>query len=279
MADLLERKGRPDEGARYSSRLLAQVPNSFTGQMSMAEAWLAASDFERAAQWIQIALKGRDDSDEAKEMDVQRLLAEQKYQQALDRLEEINLTDENAAGIAVRRLAACLGSQQAECANQQINNFRARLQEELSRGGAPPDFIFYVELGQLLTNELSVPGFDVRAAAANLMEFELMNGSRFFGPIYYSRAGLLARNGDMASALETLDAALPAGEPGVFNIDLFSMDVEHSLLLNPLRDLPEFIDWQQRYRERRASMLERMIQMESRGEIMAPAVAMRNLES
>ena len=77
--------------------------------------------------------------------------------------------------------------------------------------------------------------------------------------------------------MNTLELTLPAEDPAVFNIDLYSMDVEHSLLLEPLRKLPEFGNWLQRHRKQRQSMLQRMSQMEARGEIMSAEVARTNL--
>jgi len=279
LADLLERKGRPDEGARYTSKLLAQVPTSLSGQIAMAEAWLAATDFEKSGQWVQIALKDRSDSDTAKLMEVQRLLASQQYALAVERLDETKDNFDSSAEFAFRRLAACLGMKETECAKQQVNLIRTTMQEVQSRGGMPPDFVFYAELAQLLVDELATPGYDSQQAATRLMEFDLMNGSRFFGPIYFARAGVLARLGKLEEAFETLNQAIPSGETGVFNIDLYSINVEYSPLLDPMRELPEFDDWLQRYRERRDAMLRQMRQMESRGEIMSPAVAQRNLGS
>jgi TolB-like protein/Tfp pilus assembly protein PilF len=279
LGDLLERKGRPDEGARYASKLLALVPTSFSGQIAMAEAWLAATEYEKSGQWVQIAMKDRDDSDTARQMEVQRLLASQQFAQAIEYLDEIADNLDYGAELSFRRLAACLGLKQAECATQQINLIRTMMQEQLSRGGMPPDFMFYAELAQLLVDELATPGYDSQQAATQLMEFDLMKGSRFFGPIYFARAGVLARLGKLEEAFVTLNQSIPSGEMGVFNIDLYSMDVEQSPLLDPMRELPEFNDWLQRYRERREAVLQRMRQMETRGEIMSPAVAERNLGS
>lgn len=279
LADLLERQGRPDEGAHFATKLLQQAPGSFTGQMTMAEAWLAVTDFERAGAWIRLMLRGRDDSDTSKLLEVERLLAAQQYDQALNQLEEVVENDDIQSVLIARRLVACLGLGQAECAVQQSIRFKNELDKAAAQGALPPEFSFWVALAQLLAREQANPGFDSSGPAQALLANPASNGSQFFGPMYYARAGVLSRAGDSDSALALLRQALPDGAPSVFNIDLFAMDVEVSLLLAPLRELPEFATWQQRYRERRAAMMKQMQDMEARGEIMAASTAERMIGS
>ena len=57
------------------SKLLRIKPDSFDGQLAMAEAWLASGNFTRAAQWIELALAPRPDSDTAKALEARRLMA------------------------------------------------------------------------------------------------------------------------------------------------------------------------------------------------------------
>ena len=257
--DLLERMGRPADGAAYASRLLRQVPNSFSGQMAMAEAWLAAADYERAAAWVSLLASGRDDSDSAKLLDVEVLVASGQFQAAMDRLDTVTRLEDTEGEISVRRLAACLGLGQGECAVQQAKIFRQGLADaQLKSGGMPLDFEFYVAVGEMLAKELVEPDYAVSVAAGTLLVNPMAGGSRFFGPIYFARAGLYARAGNPKQALYLLQQAVPEDSMAVFNLDLFGMDVERSRLLDPLRDQPEFQAWLQRYRHRRQAVIDEM---------------------
>jgi TolB-like protein/Tfp pilus assembly protein PilF len=277
IADLLERMGRPDEGAQYGSRLLTMEPESFIGQVTMAEAWLAAADFQQAGNWISLMLESRSDSQVANLVEVERLLASGQYQEALDLLDTVPESNETRYQFGVRRLAACLGLHQPECAVQQASLFQKELRDMmLKAGGLPPDFEFYATVGQMLADEQANPDYDSAETARRLLEFPTANGSQFFGPVFYTRAGLHARAGDLTGAVALLEQMLVSDTEAIFNIDLFSFDVERSPMLTPLRDQPEFQDWLQRYRERRKAMLDRMQTMEVRGEIL-PVASLRPL--
>jgi TolB-like protein len=277
LLDLLEHKGRPDEGARFTSRLLAQVPDSFEGQMAMAEAWLATMDFERSRGWIELIMRNRTDSDTAKRLNAERLIAAGQFQAALDQIDDVVLNSETANNIQRLRISACLGAARQECVLQDLNRFRDNLETARSQGNVAPEFEAYPALVNVLLNELTDSGSESPMVLSRLLDLIVAN--RYFGGTAYARAGLLARQGDNAAALLVLEETIADPEGGVFNRDMFGLDVEQSPLLNPLRNEPAFIDWLERYRARREAMLKRMIQMEVSGEIQSIATAERALGS
>jgi len=275
LADLLEREGRPDEGARYASRLLKQHPNSFAGQMALAEAWLAASDFLRAGQWIELLLRNRDESDSGKQLEIERLVAAQQYEEALSLLATLETPGDFNIGLLMRRLPACLGSRMAECSLQQSKKLHTMLTQAKARGPVPSEFDYYTGLAQILASEIADPDLDSAAFAAELLESPVAMKAGLFGDLHYARVGLAARKGDKAAAMGFLEKTLPGAEGGVFNRDVFGLTVEESLLLDPLRNEPEFSNWLARYQERRKAMQKHMQNLESRGEILSFAAAER----
>jgi hypothetical protein len=254
---------------------LEQHPDSFSGQMAMAESWLAASDYVRAGHWVELLLRNRDDSDSGKRLEVERLVAAQQYEEALSLLETLETPGEPNIGLILRRLPACLGSRLAECSLQQSKKLQAGLAEVQIRGPVRGVFEFYDGLAQILASELSDPDLNTSAFAAELLERPEAMNAGLFGDLHYARAGLAARKGDTAAALGFLEKTLLGADGSVFNRDVFGLTAGESLLLDPLRDVPEFADWLMRYQERRKAMQEHMQTMESRGEIMSVATAER----
>jgi TolB-like protein/Tfp pilus assembly protein PilF len=275
LADLLERQGRPDEGARYASRLLEQHPDSFSGQMALAESWLAASDYVRAGQWIELLLRNRDNSDSGKRLEVERLVAAQQYEEALSLLDTLETLVEPNVELLLRRLPACLGSRLAECSLQQTKQLQAALARLKTRGPVPGEYEYYNGLAQILASELSDPDLNTSALAAELLERPEAMSSNMFGDLHYARAGLAARTGDTAAALGFLEQSFLGMDGGILNRDVFGLTVEESLLLDPLRGEPEFEGWLSRYQEHRKAMQQRMQNLESRGEILSIATAER----
>jgi TolB-like protein/Flp pilus assembly protein TadD len=275
LADLLEREGRPDEGARYASRLLEFHPDSFSGQMALAESWLAATDYERATQWVELLLRNRDGSDEGKQLKVEILVAAQEYEEALDLLDTMGKPGGFDVGLTFRRLPACLADRRAECALQQTQKLQAALEQFKTRGPAPGEFEFYIGLAHILVSEISEPGLDISEFAAELLEHPAATNAGLFGDLHFSRAGLAARKGDTALAIRYLENSFLGMEGSILNRDVFGLAAEQSLLLDPLRDVPEFSDWLMRYQERSDAMRQRMQAMESRGEIISIATAER----
>lgn len=273
LADLLESMGRPDEGARYASRLLKLKPESFSGQMALAEAWLAALDYQRAGQWLQVLLRNRNESDIGKQLEVERLVATQQYEEAISLLDTIDDGSEIEFDLAFRRLPACLGSRHAECALQQANKINAVLNQLKSQERAPLGLDLYVGLAQILASELADPESDSSEFAAELLARPETMKPGHFGDLHYARAGLAARIGDTTAALDFLEQSFLMMDESVLNRDVFGLTVEESLLLEPLRDLPEFADWLMRHQKRSSEMREKMQAMEVDGEILAVATA------
>ena len=139
----------------------------------------------------------------------------------------------------------------------------------------PGEFEFYIGLAQILVSELSDPDLNTGAFAAELLERPEAMNAGIFGDLHFARAGLAARKGDTAAALGYLEQSFLGMDGSILSRDVFGLTAEQSLLLDPLRNVPEFSDWLMRYQERRKAMREHMQTMESRGEIMSIATAER----
>lgn len=272
--DIYELLGRPDEGARATSRLLRRSPGSFTGQAAMAEAWIAALDFERAEAWIRILMRDRPDSDRGKLLEVERLMGAGRHEDALvllSTLDDNNRTDWQLRAYTAR---SCLALAQLECALRENERHRAYLEESALRGEVTPGFFATnALLDVVLREQAGRPSPDSAQLRELLAALETSRRYRDVSP--YAQAGVLARLERLDEAFLRLEGAIGGAEGAVINLDLFDATPETSLLIAPLRDDPAFADWLIRYQVRRDNMLGGMIELEARGEILRPEMIER----
>jgi len=273
---LISTRGRPDESARQLSQLLKIAPRSYTGVDAMVRTWTAAADTFRASAWMELLRTGRDDSDEAKLLNAETLLSAAQYDEVLRQLDEVQENNNNEWHIVWLGLAANLGLKNSARAAEYTVQFRAIVNEMKARGSARPSWDAFVVILEMLSREQSGKKFNAGTALGALPPLENLP---FLRSKFYLLAGVQARLGDTDKALAHLEQSLEKPGGGVFNRDLFGFSIEQSPLLTPLAGNPAFEDWLLRYRARRDAMLQRMIEMEIRGEIIAPATVARMTQS
>jgi TolB-like protein/Flp pilus assembly protein TadD len=272
--DLYELQGRPDEGARMTSRLLRRSPNSFSGQLAMAEAWIAATDFERAGKWTEVLLRERPDSDAGRLLEAERLISANRHEETLALLFEIDDSRKVDWEIRAWTASSCLSLGRTECARREIARWRDLMAENALRGESYPESGAISGLFELLVREREGEAPPETADLERMLAvFEQSRWFRYGS--YYVKAGLLARLGRDEEAFKRLEGAIEGPGGAVQNLDLFGATPEVSLLLDPLRSAPGFDDWLVRYAARRDAMRARMVELEARGEIIRPAAIER----
>lgn len=264
---LIARKGRPDDAAVSNSRFLRLSPAGFEGQAAMVEAWLAATGAEEAEAWAELLLEKHPGSNNARFHDAERLVAAARFDEALEELDRITETETNRWRIAGWRTWACLGARQLECAVQQNRRLQDELTKARDQGRTDRTGGVTLMMADVMLAELAQ---EPRATSALLATVsELVADNRYFDAKYYLRAGIAARLGQVDRALEILEHALTDLDPGVITRDIFGLPVAVTPLLDPLRAEPAFDAWLQRFEVQRTALLQRMRQMESRGEIIS----------
>jgi tetratricopeptide (TPR) repeat protein len=269
-------QGRPDEAARQVSGLLQLAPRSFTGVTAMVEAWIEAGDESRASRWVEQLMKERDDSDEAKRLNARRLHTFARFDEALGQLDEVQVNDDTALNMMLRRLTANLGLGDKDAIAENQEAYTNLLNANKEKGVISPFFAVLGTIVDVLAREAAEPGYDPTTTLNSLPPLENVPRLQY---AYFLQAGVQARLGNRGRAMDFLEQSLQKPDGGVFNTDALRFSVEQSPLLDPLRDEPAFQDWLQRYRLRRDTMLERMIEMENRGEIISTATVNRITET
>ena len=155
------------------------------------------------------------------------------------------------------------------CAQQKVRVSADDLAERRAQGSQPWGFGINQLVHELIIAEVTQ---NTDRAAISLSEVvDLIERETYFETKYYLRAGIAARENQVEHAMAILEQSLTAADPGIFGQDVLGMRPDHSLLLEPLRGLPEFEDWLQRHRQQRSALLDRMRQLENQGEIYSAA--------
>ena len=273
---LIARKGRPDEAAVSNSRYLRLSPASFEGLAAMVEAWLAVTGAEEAETWSVLLLERHPESNNARFHNVERLVAAARFDEALEELDRIIETQANRGRIVSWRVRICLGSRQIECATQQNRILKNEMEQARFRGALSPSWTVQLQMVDVMLAEMTPGGMETSSLLTALTE--QVDTDSYFDAKYFLRAGIAARLGQVDRALEILEQFLAELEPGVITRDIFGLPVAVTPLLDPLRGEPAFDAWLQRFEAQRATLLQRMRQMESRGEIIS-AESVRRLSA
>lgn len=228
---------------------------------------------EEAEQWSVSLLKHHPGSDAALRKNLERLVAAGRFAEALDEMERLQVTDRTRWRAAEIRARACLGAQQAECARQQGRIWQQELLKARERGGGRPEWDVLPLMVEVLTEELAGSGADLSANLTAVQQ--LIEQHAWFDTKFYLKAGVAARRQDFDQAFTLLERSLQEASPGIFGLDILGMSAEHSLLLSPLRNRPEFQEWLVRHLEQRDAALAHMRQLEARGEIIKASAADR----
>lgn len=268
LADLLIlRKGQVAEAAVAITRFVRLSPHAYQGQAAMLEAWSWTGGSDEAREWSELLLKHQADSEPARRKNVDRLIAAGQFTEALDEMELLPISDRSRWVVASARARTCLGARQGECARQQGQIWQQEVLRVREMGGGWPEYDVYPLLVEILAAEITGEGADQSARLSAIDQ--LMREYTWFDTKFYLKAGIAARTGDFEQAYTWLEQALHEAGTGIFGLDIFGMSMEHSLLLDPLRNHPEFQAWLERHLEQRNTVLSQVRQLESRGEIIS----------
>ena len=277
LADLLVfRKGRPDEAALTVTQMLRKQANSYEGIAAMLENWAWAGGFEEAGEWAGLLQERFPNSHRAHIRNATHLIAAGRFSDALAVLDEFGADDPDQAWITSLRATSCLALEQLECARQQTRLSMEGAATEREKGRRAINFGIYQLVLEMLVEERGGNTDRVKQVLSEIAV--LTETENYFDAKYMLRAGVAARQDQHEKAMDILEQSLADAGDGVFSLDAQGLVAEHSLLLDPMRGLPQFEDWLIRHQQQRAAVLERMRRLESRGEIISAASLQRLLD-
>lgn len=263
--------GRYDEAARVASSLLSRSPVSRTGMINMVEQWLAVNDLARGEAWLAALEDRHPGHNETQFLQVRMAARRGDFAGATEMVRSIRA---GVFQVFQQRLVTanlCLFLDDKACSAQQLNMLEELMTAMAGRGMEMPGLVEL--LVALFKAALEVP--DTRTSEAHLAALAestrdwtlLSTGSQDLEFRSLFRAMALAQLGRPADALAELHSTLDIADGGFDATTISGVSPESAYFFGPLRGLPEFDEWFARLDARRQAMRERMIRMETAGEI------------
>jgi TolB-like protein/tetratricopeptide (TPR) repeat protein len=266
--------GLPDESARWSARLLAIQPDSPRGITAMARAWLAAGDADRAAAWLSRAQASDSGSFLQQSMQIRVDLARGETGAAKQLLAEITATPAPGmrdALVAELQARVCIALAEADCSRIALNILAESAALARTQAEIPAWWEGNYKLLQATRDALagSSPAASAEDAARILRESPMTTWNVHQKTLGLAEANVLLENNEQA--IEKLNGSL-LPDQGYLGFDSFHLAADQGLVLSRLNGTPAFEEWKLQVQTRRQAALERMLALESAGEIPAAGI-------
>jgi tetratricopeptide (TPR) repeat protein len=265
--------GRPDEAARWASRIVEADPGTLVGPATMSTIWASAGDAARARDWLNVYAG---DFEAAQDVRMLRYRIEMLLGDAAAAREAIETTPQSPNfrfDRSVRLGGACLALGDVACMNEHADRMQGWLDEFEARDQAYAPRIRYQMAIAILRNAAieDVAGRDIEGLAA-LLELTSdwpVTGGR--GPRYvdYMRAMLQSLLGDDEAAVRELEKTLALEDDGFVDQDVFKMPPERNPLVTRLEGQAGYAEWLAALNARREGARGNLIRMERDGEILS----------
>lgn len=269
----LDDLGRPDEAARWASKIVESDGQVRVGLSAMSFVWAAVGDVDRSNSWLQQYADRFPDSPDVK--------------LRLHTLEMLR-GDPAAARLAIETVpespsfrfdratpigGACLVLGDAACMREQAGNMRRWL-DEFEAAGRPHAFRERYELAiAVLRNaaiddpsERDVEGMDSLLETTGDWPITGGRGGRYVG---YLRVMLQSLVGNDAEAVLDLERTLNFEDDGFLYDDIFRLHPDMNPLITRLEGAPGYAQWLSRFAGRREDMRGNLVRMEQAGEILS----------
>ena len=265
--------GRPDEAARWASKLVEQDSQNIFGLSSMSAAWLAAGDIERSRNWLALYADTFAGSPAV-------MLRQHSY--------DLLMGDAGAARAAVESIpespsfkfdratpigGACLVLGDAACLREQAGNMQRWLDEIEATGQVYAPSERYERAAAVLQNAAVDDAADRDIAGLTALLEESADwpitggrGTRYVG---YLRVMLQSLLNNDTEAVRELEATLDFADDGFLYRDIFRLPPDLNPLITRLDGVPGYAEWLAALSGRRESTRGNLVRMEETGEILS----------
>lgn len=273
MGVYLDIYGRPDEAARWASRIVDMDSQTLVGPATMSQIWSSVGDENRARDWVNVYAGDFEAAMDVRELQYGIEMSAGNAGIARDAIETIPQSPNFRFDRSVRIGGACLVLGDAECMIEHADRMQAWLDEFEARDQAYAPRIRYLIAIAILRDAAidNVADRDVEGIEA-LLELTSdwpVTGGR--GPRYvdYTRAILQSLLGNDEVAVRELDKTLMLGNDGFVYRDVFKMPPDRNPLITRLEEQAGYAEWLAALNARREGARGNLLRMERDGEILS----------
>jgi len=277
LADLAEINlmdmGRPDEAARWASRIVESDGQNIFGLNSMSSAWGAAGDAGRTHRWLQ-RYAGRFAGSPAvvvRQFSIELMSGDPEAARlAIESVPESpNFLFDRATPIG----GACLILGDTQCLREQADDMQRWLDEFESRGQPYGPSERYERAIAVLRNAAIVDVMDRDTAGMTALLDESadwpITGGRGFRHVGYLRVMLQSLLENDEEAVRELEKTLGFAADGFLYRDIFRLPPDMNPLVTRLDGTPGYAEWLGKLSGRREYIRGKLVRMETEGEIVS----------
>ena len=272
MAVVWINRGRPDEAARWASKVLQQDQMSIFGQTLMSQIWLGVGDSARAGAWAALYEKRFPNAPitHRTKADIEMLSGNTAAARlALQSMPE----EEFDFGWLERMAGICMVSGDSDCLLEQAAAMQAGI-EKREEDQSPYRFRDHRMVNISILRNAAVSDVEQRDREELTRMLELtadwpIKGGTLGRNAGYRRVMLHALLGDTERAVVELAKTLEFDETGFLESDQFDLHPDKNPLINGLQGSPAYADWLREFTERRESARANLVRMERDKEIIA----------
>jgi len=264
--------GRPDESARWASRIVEADRQNFVGPRSMASAWLAAGDTERSLDWLAVYAERFAGT---QSVNLTRYAVDMRSgnpEAARDAIESMPQSPNFRFDRSIRIGGACLVLGDADCMREHAGKMQAWLDEFEARGQPYAPRLRY-ELAIAVLNNAAIDEAADRDSETLLSLVDLTadwpvtgGRNRYSG---YFRVMLQSLLGNDEAAVKELNKTLQLDNDGFLHRDVFHMPPGINPLIRRLEAIEGYAEWRAAFNGRRESALGNLVRLEQNGEILS----------
>lgn len=265
--------GRPDEAARWASRIVEMDSRSLVGPATMSAVWASVGDMGRARSWLNVYAGEFDAAQDVRTLRYGIEMRAGNPEIARDAIETTPQSPNFRFDRSVRIGGACLVLGDVACTNEHAERMQGWLDEFEARDQAYAPRIRYQMAIAILRNAAidDVADRDTEGLEAML---ELtsdwpVSGGR--GPRYvdYMRVMLQSLLGNDEAAIEELGKTLALENDGFVEQDVFKMPPDVNPVITRLAGQPGYAEWLAELGARRESARGNLVRMERDGDILS----------
>jgi TolB-like protein/Tfp pilus assembly protein PilF len=269
----LDTRGRPDEAARWATRIVGSDSQNFIGPSTMSEIWSAVGDNDRSRDWLAVFAARFEGS---QRVNLTRYAIEMRSGDPATARDIIEGTPESPNfrfDRSIRIGGACLVLGDAVCMKEHAGRMQAWLDEFAARGQAYAPRVRY-ELAIAVLNNAAIEDAADRDVETLQSLLDLtadwpITGGRGSRNVDYFRAMLQSLLGNDEAAVEELRTTLQLDSGGFVHRDIFHMPPEMNPVIARLAGLPGYAEWQAALNGRREGARANLVRMEESGEILS----------
>ena len=265
--------GRPDEAARWASKIVETNSRTLVGPAAMSTIWSSVGDATRALDWLNLYAVDLEAAQDVRMLRYRIEMLSGNAERAREAIETTPQSPNFRFDRSVRIGGACLALGDAACMNEHADKMQGWLDEFEARGQAYAPRIRYQLAIAILRNaaidDVADRDSNELRSLLDLTDDWPITGGRGLRYVDYTRAMLESLLGNDEAAVRELERTLELENDGFLDQDVFKMPPEMNPVITRLEGQAGYAEWLAALTARREGARGNLLRMERDSEILS----------